>query len=142
MSTEKLSAPVSRGTVLTTQLDALGTGTQSAAGSELDNTSNRDRFGVAVLAVTFAVAPTLGSMVDLYMSVSMGGNYDDTATVTEEQYVGSFQLDDVTTAQRVRTGRFELSASLLKFVAYNRSGQSFPASGSTVTLYTFNRTVE
>ena len=78
MATEKFSTYTSRSTVLTTQLNSLSNGSYSAAGSELNNASNLDRFAVAELSVTFGSSPTADSTIDLYcLSTPDGTNYED-----------------------------------------------------------------
>ena len=146
MQTEKWSGYTSQGNVLSTELNSLGNGSYCSAGSAYDNTTNLDRFGVAELSVTFGTAPTSDSPIHLFAVIAPDGgtNYTDgggSVRPPDAVYLGTFQLRNVTTAQIVHTKRFELPPGKMKFVAYNGSGQSFPASGSTVKLFTFNRTI-
>lgn len=143
MSTEKVSVLADRGDVLTTELDALANGSFSAVGTELANQTNKDRFAVAELEVDFVSAPTDFSTCDLYAVTALDGtNYPDGGGATrpsQEQFVASFQLLATTSAQRLHSAPFELLGGKTKFILKNNSGQAFPASGSTVRLYTFNR---
>lgn len=147
MPTELWTGLTSRGTVLGSELDALGNAAYSAAGSTVvDNATNLDRFGLAELTVTFGSAPTADAPVHLYAVYAPDGtNYADGGGSVRPAdlslYLGTFQVRAVTTAQRIQTPRFELKPAKLKVVAYNGSGQAFPASGSVVTLYTFNRSI-
>lgn len=143
MPTEKWGAGTDRGTVLTTQLNALADSGTTAIGSEIDNTANLDRFGQAELLVDFVSAPTAESICDLYcVAAPDGSDYPDVAPPSHSYWVASFQIDDATPAQRILTAIFELPGPWkLKFLLTNRSGQAFPATGSTVRLYTFNRTI-
>lgn len=140
-ATETLSASTARGTVLGSELDALANGSQSAAGSVvLDNSSNLDRFAQAALSVTYGTAPTDRGVVDLYAIPALDGtNYAYSAQAQDKYYVGSFVVDNVTTAQLCVTEPFELGPHKYKFLAVNRSGFAFPASGSLIALYTWNR---
>lgn len=145
MSTEKFSAMTAQAAALTTQLDSLADGAASAVGGAYDNGTDLNRFAVAELAVTFGTSPTANALIDLYMTPAPDGtNYSDgsaDATPPAAEYVGSFQVNASTSAQKLTTGRFELLPCKVKFFAVNRTGQAFPASGSTVTIYTFNRTI-
>lgn len=145
MATEKLSAYTDRGDLLTTQLNSLASGSHSGVGTALDNGTNLDRFASAVLNVTFGSAPTDKSTCSLFMVPAVdGSNYADggsSVRPSSRYYVGSFELRNVTTAQKVTIPRFELMPCAVKFVLLNSSGQAFPASGSTVEVHTFNRTV-
>lgn len=146
MATEKISTATDRGTVLTTELNSLANGSFSASGTILDNATNRDRKAIAELNVTFPSAPTDESVVDLYMVIARDGtNYSDGGTSRDpgaERYVGSFTVQNTTSAQRLHTREFDLPPFKVAFIARNGSGQAFPTTGSTVSVSTFNRTTE
>lgn len=140
--------PVTDQTVLSTQLNSLGNGSFSALGAEVDNVSalatdtDEFRYAVAQLDVTFGSAPTDRSVAVLYLVPAYDGtNYAYATQPSQQMQVGEFQFDDTTNQQRVVTAPFIVPPFKFKFVLENRSGQSFPASGSTVKLGTFNRVV-
>lgn len=149
MAVEVFTAPTDRSTVLTTELDSLASGNYSGPGPVLDNGANKDVWAIAELVVDFVSGPTLGSVVQLYAVVSRDGtNYEQGGATgggiapPETALVATFQLDDTTAAQRVMSNPFRLRGPFKhKFIARNRSGQSFPASGSTVSVSTFNREI-
>lgn len=145
MPTEKWSGFTQRANLLTTELNALANGSYSAVGTELDNGSNLDRFGVAELIVDFVSAPTDRAAIDLYGVLAPNGtNYADGGGATRPSaflYLGTFQCLATTAAQRLLTARFELQPCKMKLVIHNRSGQDFPATGSIVNAYTANKTV-
>lgn len=145
MATEKWDGFTSRGAVLSTELDALANAGRSAAGSEINNGVNKDIYGKLELIVTFAVAPTTGSYVDIYcVSAPDGTNYEDGSSSVAPAINKLFDripLRAVTTAQRLTTRLGQLDPAKIKFLLYNGSGQAFPASGSSVVLYTTNRTI-
>lgn len=143
MSVEKWEAASDRGTVLSTQLNALADAAYSALGAELDNTANKDRFAVAELSVDFVSAPTAESVVELYCVIARDGtNYPVVAPPSALYYVGTFQIDDDTAAQLAVTQKFELPGPFkMKFLVRNRTGQPFPATGSTVKVSTYNREI-
>lgn len=146
MSTERFTAPTSRGNLLTTQLNSLASGgTYSAVGTELDNATNRDRYGAAELNVTFGSAPTADMTCELFYVAALDGtNYEDggsTVRPNPMNSLGTFPVRAVTTAQRILLPLFQLPPLKVKFVLLNATDQNFPASGSTVAVYTFNREV-
>lgn len=143
MPTENWSTLTSRGTLLTTELNSLANGSYSALGATaLDNGTNLDRFAMAELALDTASATTDRAAVDLYaVPAPDGTNYADSTEPSAYHFVASFMVDDTAAAQRLVTARFELPPCKVKFQLRNRSGQAFPASGSTVKVYTFNRTI-
>lgn len=145
MATEKWAAYTSRGNVLSTELNALANAGRSSAGTEIDNATNLDMWGKFELNVTFATAPVAGGYVEIYaVTAPDGTNYEDGSNSVDPgpgKLIDRISLRESTTAQR-RTGRmFPLEPSKTKFILLNGSGQAFPASGSTLTLYTTNRTV-
>jgi hypothetical protein len=144
MATEKWAAYTSRGNVLSTELNSLAAASRSAAGTEVDNGTNLDMFGVLELQVTFGTAPVAGGYVEIYMVAAPDGtNYEDgSATVDPgtHKLIDRIPVRAVTTAQRLTGRMIPLLPEKTKFLLYNGFGQAFPASGSTLTLYTTNRT--
>lgn len=145
MATEKWAAYTSRGSVLSTELNALASAGRSAAGTEVDNSANLDMFGVLELSVTFGTAPAAGGYVEIYMVTAPDGtNYEDGSNTVDpgtHKLIDRIPVRAVTTAQRLSGRLIPLLPEKTKFLIYNGSGQAFPASGSTLTLYTTNRTV-
>ena len=145
MATEKWAAYTSRGNVLSTELNALANAGRSAAGTEVDNGTNLDMYGVLELQVTFGTAPSAGGYVEIYMVTAPDGtNYEDGSNTVDpgtHKLVDRIPVRAVTTAQRLSGRLIPLLPEKMKFLLYNGSGQAFPASGSTLKLYTTNRTV-
>ena len=144
MATIKWAGWTSRGTVLTTELNALANTGRSAAGTEVDNATNKDRWGKLELAVTFGGNTSAGSYVEIYMVTAPDGtNYEDGGDPLVSLSPGAHKLVDriplrETTAYRVTGRTIPLEPAKTRFLLLNASGQAFPASGSTVTLYTTN----
>lgn len=145
LATELWAAAVSRGNLLTTQLNALANGSSSAVGTELDNSVNLDVYGIAVLSVTFGSSPTLNAVCSLYAVCAVDGtNYEDGSAslrYAQDAFVGVFQVYNNTSAQILVTKPFLLRPFKTKFAVGNASGQAFPATGTTVGIWTFNRTL-
>ncbi len=144
-SAVKWEAPlVSRGSVLTTQLNSLANDDISAVGPLLDNSVNLDMYGWLEINVNFASAPTDSTpTLDVALSMAADGtNYDD-APVTglvQQGHLLSFSVEvrKISTAQRILYGPIPLPPGKLKFALDNQCGVAFPATGSTMTLYTNN----
>lgn len=142
MATQKLSAGAIQ-TIATTELNSLANAA-AALGAEYDNTSGLYMFGLFELNVTFGSAPTAGTTVDLYIIPAPDGtNYDDAVTgaagsAPVTSFAGVFPLRAVTSAQKVPCGvassLINLPPTKFKVFVINRSGQAFPASGSTVKM--------
>lgn len=145
MATEKNSGLTSRGDLLTTELNSLANATYSAAGTEYDNTAQLDVWAIAQLTVTYGTNPTVNSPVHLWALGTLDGtNYEDGSASLrppDDAFVGSFQLYNNTSAQKLFTRPFKLKPIKLKLIVYNLGGQTMAASGNKVTLYTFNRTI-
>jgi hypothetical protein len=141
--TEKFSGVTQHLTILSAaNLNAVADGSWSAQSAVYDNSVNLDRFGMAQLNITFAVAPNQGSTIDLYALPSLDGgtNYQSFNNFAPGSvYLGSFEVNNLNSAQNIVTERFELPPTKMKFVAFvNGTGQPTPAT-ATVDLYTFNR---
>lgn len=135
------AVPDSEGTILTTELNALSDGAWTALGSEYDNTADLRQYFMVRVAVDFVSAPSTGGFVTLYALHAMDGtNYPTLDTDNDPRaghQVAAIELIDTTAAQVRDSGVFSLPPWKTKFILKNSSGQAFPASGSTVTLYSF-----
>lgn len=140
----KWAAASSRGTVLTTELNSLASAALSGVGSVLDNATNKDQYGRLELNVTFGSSPAAGGYVDIYEVIAPDGtNYGSAAAVAQLQApVASIAVNASTSAQRVASALFAMSPFLTKYLLVNRTSVSFPASGTTVNLYTTNDEIQ
>lgn len=142
----KWSAVSSAVTALSTELDSLGDGSYSAAGSVVDNASEHNVYGDFELHVSFGSAPSGDGFISLYLLTALDGtNYQDgggSVAPPHTAWRGNFPLRAVTDAQRVHLHGIVLPPSKFKAVIRNSSGQAFPSSGSTVKLYTYNEEVQ
>ena len=140
------AAPVSRSTVLTTELNALANAACSAVGPEIDNSTNLDQYG-CVDIVLATLDPAAGGYLQLFIIQAVGGTtYEDPPTTTTNpgthMLVATLNLLDTSSAKRVQSAWFRLPPSKIKFVLYNGSGVALNATGNTVTLYTGNDEVQ
>jgi hypothetical protein len=127
---------------LSTELNSLATGSGAVqvpgTNPAYDNSGTVSScfWGDFELRVTFGTAPTAGTTVDLYLVPlsSDGTNYvDGSATIQQATLmVGSWVVRAVTTAQVLLLRNVPLPNDKFLLTVVNNSGQSFPASGSTV----------
>lgn len=136
----------SRSNVLSTELNSLADGSRTNAGTEVDNSTNLDQYGKLEINVTFGSNPDAGATVQLHMVTAPDGtNYEDGSSSADP---GSHTLVDVipvkasTSAQRLMSRLIPLQPAKTKFILYNDTGQAFPASGSTVELFTNNLEIQ
>lgn len=135
-STIQLAAYRGITTAMSTELNSLGATTGKAISSAIDNSTDLDLFDDLELAVTFASAPTVGTVVECYLVPSIdGSNYaDGSSTVLPQSalYVGGFVVRAVTSAQKMVLRGIGLPPGLFKYLVQNTTNQAFPASGSTL----------
>lgn len=138
------AGPVSRSTILTTELNAHPNNTMSAAGTAIVNTTNLDTLGELELKVTFVSAPTdAAPTVDVYFAKSLDGTNYSSAPVTggvdcAQLFFVSIPVRKVTSAQVITVGPLLLPSGNWKPYVDNQTGVAFPATLSTLALYTEN----
>lgn len=124
-------------TAMSTELNSLAATTGKAISSAIDNSSNLDLFDDLELTVTFASAPTAGTVVEVYLLPSLDGGTsyaDGSSTVTPQPstFAGGFTVRAVTTVQRMVLRGIALPPGFFKYLVQNTTNQAFPASGSTL----------
>lgn len=135
------NAPVSRGTVLTTELNSLANNAYSAVGTAIDNTSNGDQYG-ALDIVLASLNPTSGASLSLYLVQSLDGtNYEDAPSSTNpgsHTLVATVLVGTGAATKRVMSPWFYVPPGKFRFVLLNSAGVALAASANTVTLFTDN----
>lgn len=135
----------SRGSVLSTELNSLASAARTAAGTALDNATNLDKYAYLEVAVTFAVAPSATAYLNIYMVMAPDGtNYADgsgSVAPGADTLIVTIPILASTSAQRKTVGPIWLPPTKVKFLLENQSGQAFPASGSTLGLFSANEKV-
>ena len=129
-------------TVMDTGLNALGASTGKAISAALDNTSDGaaaggDLFDDLDLSVNFVSAPTVGTVIELYLLPSLDGGttYADGSASVEPQsslFVGGFAVRADTAVQRLFVRGVPLPPGFFKYLLRNTTNQAFPASGSVL----------
>lgn len=133
--------PVSRGTGLTTELNSLANGAYSAAGTAIDNTTNRDQYGACDIVLA-SLTPTTGANVSVYLVQSLDGTtYEDAPSATNpgsHALVATVLVATGAAAKRVMTPWFYIPPGKFKLVFLNATGAPLAAASNTVTVYTSN----
>jgi len=136
------AAMVSRGTVLTTELNALAAAATSAVGTEIDNSTNLDRFGwFEVNHGTKTEDAHAGDTVEIYMVTAPDGtNYEDGAG----QLVAVVATDVVAadTLHQYNSNMFLLPPCKVKFKLKNAGNHAMLDTTNTVELFTSNLEVQ
>ncbi len=139
----KWNAPSSTVTVLTTELNSLGSATMSAASSAIANQTNLDIY--ADIEVNLAsLSPAAGAFVALYIALAIdGSNYP--APSGADMRLSSTQLlvvipvgTTASTAQRVAARNVVIPPGTFKIYLDNQCGVSLGASGNTVKMNPYN----
>lgn len=140
MALHKHAAAGATQTLLTTELNSLANGAASAASTVFANSSSGNRYTVALLELycTFGTAPTDGKTVDLYVLYSNNGTEfaDGGGSVKPRasSYVGSFDVRNVNTAQRLYLTVQLMVGADFKLVLVNNAGQTMASSGNTLEM--------
>ena len=94
-------------TALSTQLNSLGNSANSAASSNIDNTTNLDLFHDLTLTVaTQGSARSAGATVGVYLIMALDGTNLDAVNETTAELVATFQLDAATITSRIAITRY------------------------------------
>lgn len=116
----------------------------NSLGSEIDNSTNKDRWASCDLVFTCASAPTLNKVFELYLIYAIDGtNYeagDATPTDPVKIRAGVFPARAVTSAQRVALTNIPLSP--FKFKCLLKSELDQNATSVTMLMYTHNEEVQ
>jgi len=121
---------------LTTELNSLADAAESALGTEIDNTTNRDMYmdlNVVLASLAAATAPFI--VVKVYTSVD-GTNYEDGDAAPSY----SMQVDAATSAKRGSIRGILLSPGKHKLTLTNECNVALAATGNTVKYRTYGPT--
>lgn len=135
-----------RGNVLTTQLDALADDDRSDVGAEIDNGVNLDTIGKVELNVDPVGAMAADATVEIHMVTAPdNSNFQDgsdSADPGPHTLVAVIKMRAVATPQRVMSPPFPLEPAKTKFLLLQRTGTAWPATDTTLKLYTANEELQ
>ncbi len=143
MSVQKLKLGTNS-SLMTTELNALGTATMVAASSAFNNTQGQtgDGYTMALLTlkVDYVSAPTANTAVSIWFLRSNDGGTtfeDGSASLQPARpFDGQFAVT-ATTAAQVLMCEVRLPPGVWKPLVRNDTGQAFPATGSTLEIYPY-----
>ena len=132
--------------VMTTELNSLANNARAISAAQGADATDAHLLSEWELVVTFGVAPTVDTLIDLYLvRAADGTNYEDgdaTNRPAATAYAGSFQVAAKTTAQRLTIPDVPLPPGLYKAIIFNNgTGQAFAATGNTLKVRPHNRQV-
>lgn len=121
-------------TILDTGLNSLAN-SAAALSAAIANGTDLDLYVDLELAVTFGSAPTENAPIEVYIVRALDGtNYNTQSAEGRPRggFVGSFIVDNVTSAQNLVLPQVLIPPQDFKIYLLNKSGQAFPSSGSTL----------
>lgn len=128
-------------TFLTTELNSMATATNSALSAAYDNATNLFLYADWELAVTFGTGPTNGTLVSLYIAARVDGTNYPRAHQSSSRCLGVWSCENTTSRQYLHIFNVPVPPENFKVFARNDSGQTMPASGTTVKAAFHNITI-
>lgn len=142
MADAKWTAPASIETWISTDLNSLANNAGEVPGGASATYIDADAYGQLYadleLVVTFGVAPTASTLVELYFIRRIDGtNPEDytrgaSAAGPPNGFEGGFPVRAVTSAQRIILPKVQLPPLDFIPILINKTGQAFAASGNTL----------
>jgi hypothetical protein len=133
--------------VMTTELDALANDA-AVLSAAIENGTELDLYADWELAVTFASAPSANGRIELWLVRTLNeADYEDAGAgpiVPQNGFLGAFVVRALTSAQRLilpHPPHILLPPKDFKVLVVNRSGQAFPASGSTLRALFYRESI-
>lgn len=139
----KWNTPSSIVSVLTTELNSLGSGSMSAASAAINNDTNLDMYGDLELNLG-ALSPTAGGYVAVYIAEAADGtNYPAPSAADQRLQTNALLCTyavstTASTAQRLVVRNVLLPPGKFKLYVDNQSGGAMAASGNTLKLLPYN----
>lgn len=136
----------SRGTLITTGFNGLsdpGNWTTLANCTQIDNSSNLDKWGKVVFSVSFPTGAAVGGCIVVYMVTAPDGtDYEDGGTSVdpgEHNIVAVVNVKPTVTGVQLLTSKiFPMQPAKTKFIVLNKADANMASTGNTMALYTNN----
>lgn len=126
--------------LLTTELNSLGTASICAAGTTVDNDADHDQLCDLELSVTFGSANAADRAISVWFLATVDGtNFEDgSSSVTPNRPPDAIFVTRAVTAHRIMVYGVRVPPRDFKPILRNDSAQAFPASGSTLKAFFYN----
>lgn len=137
-TTQKWSTVEAITTALTTELNSLANGAQTAASAAIANETDQYRWMVVELVLA-SLTPTGSPAVHIFLIEQIdGSNYEDISTSALHAQVASLPFSTAVAAKRVISRMFPIPPTNFKLVAQNQAGPSLAAANNTLKYRRFN----
>jgi hypothetical protein len=127
-------------TVLSTELNSLGSAAISALGTQYDNATNCFLYAMFEVTATFGTGPSADSTLDLFLVPAPDGtNYDDgsSSVYSQNHAVGGWTMRNVNTQQKIALWGVPLPPTKFKLQVVNNTDQAIAASGNLVKMIAY-----
>lgn len=115
----------------TTALNSLASNANSAASSNIDNSTALDLFHDLTLTVAAqGVARSAGATVGVYLVMALDGVNLDAVNETTAELVAVFHLDAATTARQLTRRDVPIPPGVFAYFVRNQTGQALAVSGN------------
>lgn len=145
MATFKWAEPTAISTLLSTEMNSLGNGSNKITTTAHDNTGANNRYMYADFEFYIAEqasARSAGAFVALYILPSVDGtNFaygGDSLDPASDKWRANFQFDAVVTARYGTIEGILLPNAKFHVLVMNETGQAFAASGNTLKMVKYN----
>lgn len=142
MAVNNWEAVTDQGNFASTVLDSLATATLSSAGSEFNNSTAEEKYGIIEVVLGSFNASATNPYIEIYLTYAPDGtNYEDApaiAALNVNTLVSVLAIKSGTSTKRVVTKPFLLMPFKCKPYIGNVTGGTFAASGNEINIYTTN----
>jgi len=138
MATQSWATPAAIATALTTELNALANGSQSAQSAAIDNLTGLYQY-MEVELVLASLTPTGTPYCSVYLVKEIDGtNYEDLTTSASHLVVAVLPFSTAVAAKRIVVANILIPPCAFKLAVQNQAGPALAASGSTLKYRRFN----
>lgn len=131
-TTTKWLAPEAIATALTTELNSLANGSQSAASAAIPNETDLYQY-IDLELVLASLTPTGTPYCAVYLVASLDGtNYEDLTTSATHALLATFPMSTAVAAKRIVVKNLLLPPLGFKLAVQNQAGPALAASGNTL----------
>lgn len=138
MTTQKWVAPEAIATALTTELNSLANGSQSAVSSAIDNATDLYQY-MELELVLASLIPTGSPYCLVYLVKQIDGtNYEDLTTSASHLVIASLPMSTATAAKRIIVANILIPPVAFKLAVQNQAGPALAAAANTLKYRRYN----